>query len=325
VVQLIDVTLREAGIANGFSFSIPQVVEIARALDQSGVDIIEVGYLREQRPGVPPGGSTCDAEYLGAIRSVVRRARLAAMVHTGDVTLDTYQRLREFRFDLVRFTLSRKNHGDVERHAAAVRALGMNVAINVIRTTELSDTEVLEYGRLVERVGADCFYVADSNGGLYPDQLVRLARLLRRELRIPLGFHAHDNLTLAFANTLVALREGFTFIDGSLGGEGKGGGNLSTELICSHLAAHHRAAYDVFPLVRAHASAVAPSMPEPQSRLLSNLFGLLNLNIDQIAQLHGEAARTQMPLEQLLQSRYGTPILAPAARLGPVTASQENP
>ncbi len=305
--QLIDVTLREVGIANGFSFSLGQVLEITRSLDEAGVDFIEVGYLRELGPGVPLGGGACDAEYLAAVRGAARRARVAAMVHTWEVTEDTYARLREFRVDLVRFTLSRKNAGEIERHAAALRRLGIPFTCNATRATEISLEELIEYGRLSERIGASAFYVADSNGSLLPSQLDQFARGLARELRVPLGFHAHDNLTLALANTLVALSHGFAFIDGSLGGAGKGGGNLCTELICGYFARHHQAPYDLFPLARAYERAVAPAMPQPQARLWSNVFGLLNLNMDQIAELHGEAERRNVSMEHLIRGKYRFP------------------
>jgi 4-hydroxy 2-oxovalerate aldolase len=150
-----------------------------------------------------------------------------------------------------------------------------------------------------------CFYIADSNGSLYPDRVESLVRMLRANTSLPLGFHAHDNLRLAFANALTALRNGVEWLDASLGGAGKGGGNLMAELAAGHIALRDGRPLDIFAMARAFAKYVAPTLENgPANYLPGLLYGLLDLNLDRIAEVNAECERRQMSLEDLLAVLY---------------------
>jgi 4-hydroxy 2-oxovalerate aldolase len=304
-VTLLDVTLREAGLANRFSFTADQVAGIALALDRAGVDIVEVGYRRlrlDEDSGAcsPPG-------YLQRIRAVCQRAELAVMIHPADVTLDEYARLREQGIRLVRFAIAPRELGPLAAHAAAAHAAGLRFTVNATRSTEVPAEVVLGVARAAEELGAACFYVADSNGSLYPDRVHALTSRLREATSIALGFHAHDNLRLAFANVLVALHNGFDWIDASLGGAGKGGGNLMLELIAGHLSVRHGRPFDLFALSTAYTALVAPTLrDEGQHGGCTAIFGLLDFNIDRIAELVRAADQRGVPLTELVADTFRT-------------------
>lgn len=309
--SILDVTLREAGIANGFSFSLAQAAQIAAGLDRAGVEVLEAGYAQPVHPGAPAGGASCGPEYLAVVRRAAPRARLSVMVHPAEVPPQIHASLAEQGVDLVRFTVSGRTLDSLPRHAEAARAAGLSVAVNAVRVTELAASAVARCAQQAERLGAGCFFVADSNGGLYPDQLAELLRAIRQETAIPLGIHAHDNLSLAFANALVGLRHGCEYVDASLGGAGKGGGNLATELIAAHLALRGGRAYDTFGLWSTYQAAVAPTLPAGgHSPLCLSLHGLMDLSVDRVAELTREAAAAQVPVERLLEDLYRARVAA---------------
>jgi 4-hydroxy 2-oxovalerate aldolase len=300
-VRLLDVTLREAGLANGYAFTARQAAGIVAALARAGVDIIELGYRRPALAAA--GGAACPPAYIAPLRAVCARAELAVMVHLPDVTLEEYARLRDDGIGLVRLAVAARELGALAGHARAARAAGLRFTVNLTRATEVPVEVVLDAARAAEDAGAACFYVADSNGSLYPDRVGVLTARLRDATRIALGFHAHDNLRLAFANTLIALRNGCSWIDASLGGAGKGGGNLILELVAGHLGVSAARRLDVFALARAYAEHVAPAMP-PERRGCQAVFGLLDYNMDQIAELAREAERRGVSLESLVAELY---------------------
>jgi 4-hydroxy 2-oxovalerate aldolase len=303
MVHVLDVTLREAGLANGFAFSCEQAVAIAATLDHAGVDVVEAGYRRPGSAGTT--GASCPAAYLTALRAACCRSDLAVMVHLPEVGLDEYERLVDEGVDLVRFAVAPREVGMLAGHARAAVAAGLQFTVNITRATELAPEVVVDAARTAQDLGASCFYVADSNGSLYPDGVRALASRLRPATKLPLGFHAHDNLRLAFANALIALEAGFTWVDASLGGAGKGGGNLMLELVLGYLGVHGRRTVDVIALARTYADHVAPTMPPDADRRGCNtVFGLLDLNLDRIRELAEEAERRRVPMDNIVANEF---------------------
>jgi 4-hydroxy 2-oxovalerate aldolase len=305
MITLLDVTLRDGGLANNFAFTETDAVDIVEGLGASGIEQVEVGYYRPRDHGRVTGAKVCDLPYLGRLARLRKRPRLAVMVHTEEVETGDYAALRDCDISLVRFPVSRKNLPGIRAHLEAVRAAGLAFTLNIIRVSELDPNTVLELGALAESSGASAVYFADSNGGLYPEQVAYTAGLLGSRLRIPLGFHAHDNLTLAFANSLVALRHGVSYFDTSLGGLGKGGCNLITELMAVFLNVKFGKDYDVFRLAEVADRNVASWLPQKfAERFDSSVLGALDFNLDRIVAMRRRAEAGGPSFRALLEEHY---------------------
>src|SRR5262249_54771297 len=198
-----------------------------------GVPHIEVGYYRPRLADdeTAPGAKCCRTAYLDALAGVRGASELVVMVHPRDVDVDDYTRLADHGITWVRFVVSTAGVPDLDRHVAAARRAGLRSSVNLIRASQRPLDSIVSLGREAEAMGADWLYTADSNGSLLPDRVEEIFHELSSAIRIPLGFHPHNPLQLAFANGLAALRGGATLLDSSLGGMGKGAGNLVTELI----------------------------------------------------------------------------------------------
>ncbi len=90
---------------------------------------------------------------------------------------------------------------------------------------------LVEQAKLFESYGAEVVYVVDSAGALLPFEVTEKITALRNELSIDVGFHGHNNLSMAMANTIAAVEAGATYIDGSLRALGAGSGNTQTEVL----------------------------------------------------------------------------------------------
>jgi len=295
---LLDVTLRDGGLKNQFAFSLDDCVSIAQLAARFGIGC-EVGYYRPRRTQ-QSGPAVCDKAYLELLRERASGASLAVMVHTTEVGLDDYSMLRDAGVRLVRFPTSKTNEAELEWHVEAVRELGIPFSLNLVRVTERSVTDIAHFARMCARLDAPIVYFADSNGGLFPNQIPALAAALRDETDATLAFHAHDNLSLAFANSLASLKCGFSLLDASLGGLGKGGGNLVLELIAAHLNTSHGCQFAVFEMIELCEQTVSKWLTvEARERFMQSIFGLLNYNVDTIDRLSNSCAGRRELFEKL--------------------------
>lgn len=294
VVELQDVTLRDGGYVNGHAWSSGQAARIVETCGQAGVRYIEVGYYRPDRhrvDGDQAPAASSPPHYLAAMRAQLPDgATMVSMVHMKDVQLSAYKDLATAGVGMVRLPARISTIGKVGPHVAAVRDAGMRVSVNLIRVSELSLDEIAQAAAVAAASNPDVFCVADSNGSLFPEQAAAVAQAAQQGGGdgMAWGFHAHDGLSLAFADSLAAFRAGCTYLDASLRGMGKGGGNLSLELIAGFLRTRTGRPLDLALLARTSAEVLAPwlgaSRPTEYESVIS---GLLNLNIDEIAARRG--------------------------------------
>jgi 4-hydroxy 2-oxovalerate aldolase len=216
------------------------------------------------------------------------------MAHAHDVELDEYRILRDNGVGMVRMPARLDVLPRLPRHVEAARAAGLRVTLNLIRASEVTPEDVAVAVKLAQDCGAEAFYLADSNGSLFPDDVTALFAAAAGAAQIPLGFHAHDGLSLAFINSLTAIRAGCTYLDASLAGMGKGGGNLSLELIAGYLRSRGSSSFTMAPLVQAADTVLRPWKDGVAARCESMASGLLNLNIDGIAEHRGAAGTKEL-------------------------------
>ena len=180
------------------------------------------------------------------------------MASAKDIAPADLHVLGRYRVRLVRMPFRVEAMGDLKPFVDAAHAEGMTIGINLFNVSRLPAAEVARAAERVTADGADLIYIADSFGSLFPHQVSRLARSLRQATDLPLGFHAQDSIGLAFANCLVAIQQGFTYIDGTLSGVGTDGGNLAIELIVGYLRSRGRPDLSLAPLVNAGAELLTP-------------------------------------------------------------------
>lgn len=151
------------------------------------------------------------------------------------------------------------------QHIHAAKELGMET-VGFLMMAHMAPVEKLvEQAKLMERYGADTVYVVDSAGYLLPEQVSERIRALKQSVGVNVGFHGHNNLSLAMANTLAAIKEGATRIDGSVRCLGAGAGNTQTEVlaaVCERMGI--KTGVDLYKIMDLAESIVAPILQTPQ-------------------------------------------------------------
>ena len=300
---ILDTTLRDGSYQINFAFSSVDTAIICKLLEEAGVQYIEVGHgvgMNASKAGFGQAAQT-DEEYMVAARKAISKAKYGMFCIPGIARLEDLDIAAKHGMDFVRIGTNVDEIASSRKFIHKAKKLGMFVAANHMKSYALAPKEFARNVKLSESYGADLVYIVDSAGSMFPGEISEYVHAVRELTDIKLGFHAHDNLGMAVANSLIAIECGVEFVDGSLQGLGRSGGNAATELLVATLLRKGVAiGIDLLKVIEAGHKHIHPILPMAGRMPLDTVAGFAAFHSSYMGHIRRFAAEYQVDPAMLI-------------------------
>lgn len=299
-IHVLDVSLRDGSHSMKHAFTEQQVREIARGLDRAGVEYFEVAH------GDGLGGSSLqygfsavdEMKLIEAAADECQQAEVAVLLIPGIGVKEDIKDAVKVGAKMARIATHVTEADTAAQHITMSKELGLKT-VGFLMMAHMAPVDVIvQQAKLFEKYGADIIYVTDSAGYLLPNQVKERIQALKQQVHCEIGFHAHNNMSLAMANSLAAIEAGASYIDGSLRALGAGSGNTQTEALVAVLERLEiHTGIDLYTIIDVANNVVAPLLPRPQeisgSSLMMGYAGVYSSFL-----LHTEKAAHQFNVDE---------------------------
>lgn len=241
MTKILDCTLRDGGYYTNWDFNDNTVDAYIQAMNVLPIDYLELGYRNNPTKEYMGKFGYCPVSVLKHIRQNCTK-KLDVMLNEKCTRPKDFSALLKpivGLVDMIRIAIDPKNFDRAVVLAKAVKAMGFEVGFNVMYMSKWQT----EYPELLTKLGmldsfADLFCMVDSFGGVTPEDVTNIVKVVRDNTKCPIGFHGHNNLQLGLINTITAMKLNVEYVDATILGMGRGAGNLNMELLLTYLNAH---------------------------------------------------------------------------------------
>ena len=253
-VKVIDATMRDGGLVNDFYFSDEFVRDLYLTNIKAGVDYMEFGYKASKEMFDPTKFGKWKFCNDDDIREIVGEnntdLKIAVMADIGRCEKQDFINRADSPIDLVRVATYLNSIPAAVDMIEDVAAKGYETSVNIMAISNSQESELKVALDILGQTPVDVFYIVDSFGSLYPEQIARISDMylnFAAKYNKKVGIQAHNNQQLAFANTIEAVGDGVDWLDGTYAEMGRGAGNCAMELLLGFL---RNPKYNVYPAIQ---------------------------------------------------------------------------
>lgn len=236
-MNILDCTIRDGGYVTKNKWTPDALRKIVSTLSAAGIPYIEIGnnfglgaYHKFDFPFT-------DNDFMDICLPCKGDSLLGMFFFYG--TKDDMKWFKDRGGGFLRIGANANDIDSALEHIRNAKSLGLFVSCNVMKTYAISRYQLTLMSEKIVDAGADCIYIVDSAGGMLPRQVAAYVEAIKEFYDIHVGFHGHNNLLLANANSLAAVEAGATFVDGTMKGVGRGAGNAQLESLVAILQKAH--------------------------------------------------------------------------------------
>ncbi len=248
--KILDCTIRDGGLVNNWDFSVEFVQDLYNDLNAAGVEYMEIGYKNSAKllnATEPNPWRFLDDNFLKEIIPEKKFTKLSALVDIGRVDPNDILPREQSHLDMIRVACYTREIDKGLELIQMFHDLGYETTLNIMALSSAPERQLIEALKMVKESPVDIVYIVDSFGSLDPSDIEHQVKKFRELLpNKRLGVHTHNNMQLAFANTLAAMKNGVEFLDSSVYGMGRAAGNCHTELLVSYI---QKANYEIKPVL----------------------------------------------------------------------------
>lgn len=254
-IKVVDATLRDGGLVNDFYFTDEFVRQLYLTNIKAGVDYMEFGYkANKELFDVNKFGKwkfSDDEDIRAIVGDNNTDLKIAVMADVGrcDYKNDIHPK-SESPVDLIRVATYIHTIPQAMDMIIDAANKGYETTVNIMAISQAQENDVKTALEMLGQTPVECFYIVDSYGSIYPEQMTRIADLyleMAAKYGKKVGIHAHNNQQLAFANTIEAVGCGVDFLDATYSGMGRGAGNCYIESLIGFL---HNPKYNIYPVIQ---------------------------------------------------------------------------
>lgn len=234
MITIIENTLRDGSYSIDFQTSIKNTTDVVSGLDKIGFDLIEVGHglglgaYKNPKTGLAPHS---DEEYIRSAVSVKGKSSISAFFIPGIGTKEDIDIAADAGLDMLRVGINVNEFDKCRTYAEYAKNKGLRVAVNLMKSYAVKHYEFGEIVKQIDNWGlAEVIYLVDSAGCMTPEEVHSYLYTTKEQVTTELGFHGHNNLSLAAINSVEAIKAGASFVDTCVRGMGRSAGNAQTEI-----------------------------------------------------------------------------------------------
>ena len=242
-IKILDCTLRDGGYLNDWEFGNSSIVNVFERLVSAGIDIIETGFIDDRRPFDYDRTIFPNTDSVNKIFGKLNKgnAVIVGMIDFGTCCIERIQPCNQCFLDGIRVIFKKERMREALEYCERIKALGYKTFVQAVSITSYNDEELEELITLVNDLEPYAFSLVDTYGLLHKGDLMHYFHFACEHLKgkIGIGYHAHNNFQLAYANCIELLenppKNRMMIVDGSLYGMGKSAGNTPIELLATYM------------------------------------------------------------------------------------------
>lgn len=304
-MRILETTIRDGSYVIDFKFSVQTTVEIVLALEKFGFELIEIGH------GAGMNASRCgrgisiasDEDYMKAVSLVLKKSMWGMFFIPGVGRFEDIDMAVDYGMNFIRIGVDINKSHESHKYIEYAKKKGLFVSSNLMKSYIVSPEEFAMRAHMSYKAGADIVYLVDSAGSMLPEDIERYFLTTKEITNVKLGFHGHNNMCLAIANTLKAIDCGAEIVDTTLQGIGRGGGNAPTEVLIAILLKKRLIkTFDLYNLLDFSENIIKPLLKEKgiNAATLISGYSMFNFNYFPIIKKYADIYNIN-PLELIVE------------------------